>query len=84
MIGDVKKMEVEVFGCVDVVMHCAEDVATTLRKVAFVPEVLFDLCSFNVIQEEHVINLDHEGAYMLDGRVVFRKEKSATTLRPLE
>ena len=75
IIGDGKKMEVQFFGCVDVVMHCAEDVAVTLRNVAFVPGVPFDLCSFNVIQEEHVITLDHEGAHMLDGRVFFRKEK---------
>ena len=75
VIGDEKKMEVEFFGCVDVVMHCFEDVAATLRNVAFLPGVPFDLCSFNVAQEEQVITLDHEGAHMLDGRVFFRKEK---------
>ena len=32
-------MEIEFFGCVDVVIHCAEDVVVTLRNVAFVPEV---------------------------------------------
>ena len=35
----------------------------------------FYLCSFIVIQERHVITLDHEGAHMLDGRVSFRKEQ---------
>ena len=68
-------MEVELFCSVDVVMYCAEDVAVTLRNVTFVPGVPFDLCSFNVIQEKHVTTLDHKGAYMLDGRVFFRKEK---------
>ena len=47
----------------------------TLRDVAFVPGVLFDLCSFNVVQEEHVITPDRTGAHMLDGRVLFRKGK---------
>ena len=46
-----------------------------LRNVAFVPGVLFFLCSLSVIQEAHVITLDHEGANMLDGGVFFRKEK---------
>ena len=47
----------------------------TPRYVAFVPGVPFDVCSFNVIQENHVITLDHAGAHTLDGRVLFRKEK---------
>ena len=47
----------------------------TLRDVAFVPGVLFDLCSFNVVQEEHVITPDRTGAHMLDGHVLFRKGK---------
>ena len=67
-------MEVEVFGGVNIVMHCAEDVAVTLTNVAYVPGVSFDLCSFNVIQEEHVITLDHNGVHMLNGCVFFRKE----------
>ena len=47
----------------------------TLRNVAFVPGVFFDLCLFYVIDKEHVITPDREGAHMLDGRVHFRKEK---------
>ena len=56
-------------------MHCAENVAVTLRTVAFVPGAYLDLCLLNVIQEEHVITLDHEGTHMLNGRVFFRKGK---------
>ena len=74
IVGDGQKLEVGVFGCVDLVMHCAEDVAVTLRNVSYVPGVPFDL-SFNVIQEEQVITLDHNGAHMLNGRVFFRKGK---------
>ena len=85
IIGDGKKMDVEVFGCIDVVMHCEEDVDVTLRDVAFVPGVPFDLCSCNVIQEEHVVTLDRTGAHTVDGRVLFRSRKSsATTSRPPE
>lgn len=46
IIGDGRKMEVEFFRCADVVMHCAEDVEVTLRNVAFVPGVPFNLYSF--------------------------------------
>lgn len=52
-----------------------EDKEATLRGVAFVTAVAFDLCSFNVIQEEHGTTLDHTGAHKLDRRVFFRKEK---------
>lgn len=75
IVGDGNIMEVELFGFVDVVMHCAEDVALTLRNVAFVAGDPFDLCSLNVIQKEHVIALDHKGAHMLDGRVFLRRDE---------
>ena len=47
----------------------------TPRYVAFVPGVPFDVYPFNVIREDHVVTRDHAGAHMLDGRVLFRKEK---------
>ena len=75
IISDGNNIEVDCFGCVDVVIHCAEDVAVTLTNVAFVPGVPFDLFSLNVIQEERVLTLDHNGAHMLDGRVFFHKKK---------
>ena len=52
-------------------MNCAENVAVTLKNVAFVSGGPFDLRSFNVIPEEHVITLDQREARMLDGRVFF-------------
>ena len=58
-----------------VVIHCAEDAGVTLRNVAFVPGVPFDLCLFNVIKEDNVITHGHTGAHMLDGVVCFRQEK---------
>ena len=67
-----EKKTVEVFGYIGVVMHCDEDVKVTLRDVAFVPGVPFDLCSFNVIQEDHVITLDPTEVHMLDGDMLFR------------
>ena len=56
-------------------MHCAENVEVTLRNVAFMPGVPFDLCSFPIIKEEHILTLDSTGTHILDGRVLFRKEK---------
>ena len=75
IIGDGKKIKVEFCGCVEVMMQRAEDVAVTVRNVAFVAGMLFDLSSFNIIRVENVIALDHEGAQMLDGRVLVRSEK---------
>ena len=75
IIGGGRKIEVDFCGCIDVVMHCDEDVNVTLRDVAFVPGVPFDLCSFNVIEEDQFITLDNAGTHMLDGRMLFRKEK---------
>ena len=43
IIGDGRQMEVEFFDCIDVAMHCYEDVEVTLRDVSFVPGVPFDL-----------------------------------------
>lgn len=39
-----------------------------------------DLCSFNVIEEEHVTTIDHTGVHMLNGRVFSTKRSLATTL----
>ena len=54
-------------------MHGGKNIAATLRNVACVPWLPFDLCSLIVIQKEHIFTLDHEGAHILDGRVLFRK-----------
>ena len=83
-IRDGRKMETEFFGFIDVVVHCDEDLEVTLRDVTYVPRVPFDLCSFNVIHEEHVITVDYAGAHMLDGRVFSAWRSPAITSRPLE
>lgn len=74
-IGDGKRMELELFGRLGVVVHGADEVTATLRNVTFVPGVPFDLFSLNVIREEHVITLGHNRAHMINGRASFRKEK---------
>lgn len=55
-------------------MHCAEDVEVTVRNVSLVQGSV-GLCSFNIIQENHVITLDSTDAHVLDGRIRFRKER---------
>lgn len=47
----------------------------TLRNIAFVPRVPFDICSYNAIQEEHAITLHSTGVQIIHGRALFRKEK---------
>lgn len=61
--------------CIDEVICYAMDVAATLGKVALMPEVLFDSCSFKVMEEENAITLDYKGAQMLDQRVLIREEE---------
>lgn len=50
-------------------MHRIEDVEVAMEDVTFVPGVLFDLGSFNFVQEKHDIIVDNTVAHMPDGRV---------------
>lgn len=54
-------MEKEVIGCIDVVMHCDEDVYVTLRDIAFMPGVPFNLGSFNVSRRCTILSLTAQG-----------------------
>lgn len=56
-------------------MRCAEHVAVTLRCVASVPGVPFDLCALNVIQEENVITFGEIRTHMLEERACVREGK---------
>ena len=73
LIGDGRKLKVECFGSLDVVLHCEDDVEVTLENVAVVPGLAFDLMSFNCIQEKHDILMNRDGNWILDGRVHFVK-----------
>ena len=85
IIGDGKKMEVEFSVCVDVVMHCVEDAAVTLRDVAFVPGVPFDLCSFYVIQRGgRPYPIPRRGRTCSMNACFYARRSSANTLRPLK
>ena len=61
------------FGSLDVVLHCEDDVQVTLENVAVVPGLAFDLMSFNCIQEKHDILMIRDGTWILDDRVHFVK-----------
>ena len=50
LISDGRKLKVECFGSLDVVLHCEDDVQVTLENIAVVPGLAFDLMSFNYIQ----------------------------------
>ena len=71
-----EEMEIELIGDLDIVCHCQEDIAITLRDVAYIPRLSVELIYFNVIQEFNTITLDRNGAHMLNGRVTFTKSKS--------
>ena len=73
LIGGGRKLKVEYFGPLDVVFRCKDDMRVTLKNVAVVPGLAFDLMSFNCIQEKHDILMNHDGTWILDGRVHFFK-----------
>ena len=50
-----------------------DDVQVTLENVTVVPGLAFDLMSFNCVQEKHGILMNHDGTWILHGRVHFVK-----------
>lgn len=75
IIGDGNQMEVCVFGCIDVVIYCDEDIEVTLRDVVFVPGAYVGIYSFTMFQKDHVITVDHTWAHVLDGSKLFGNDK---------
>ena len=74
-------MKVESIGWLDITMYCeGENIVITLRDIAYVPGLPFDLCSLKVSMDNHRFWCDREGALLLDGRLVFRKTKNGLYL----
>ena len=79
IIDDGERLPLECYGDLDLVLHCERyrkpwsNVWVTLKNVAVVPGIWFDLISFNQIQETHPILLDKEGAHKLGSRILFIK-----------
>ncbi|CAB1096622.1 unnamed protein product [Ectocarpus sp. CCAP 1310/34] len=63
----------EVFGDLDVIFHCPEDVRVTPHNVGVVPGLALDILSLNKIQGRHEIKLNRHGASILGGRVRMTK-----------
>ena len=79
IIGDGERLPVACYGDLDLVLHCERygkpwsNVRVTLKNVAVVPGIWFDLISFNQIQETHLVLLDKEGAHILGSKIFFTK-----------
>ena len=79
IIGNGKRLPVACYGDLDLVLHCERygkpwsNVRVTLKNVAVVPGIWFDLISFNQVQEAHPVLLDKEGAHILGSRILFTK-----------
>ena len=79
IIGDGERLPVACYGDLDLVLHCERyekpwsNVRVTLKNVAVVLGIWFDLISFNQIQEAHPVLLDKEGAHILGSRILFTK-----------
>ena len=82
IIGDGERLPVACYGDLDLVLHCEtygkpwSNVRVTLKNVAVVPGIWFDLISFNQIQEAHPVLLDKGGAHILGSRILFTKHAS--------
>ena len=75
IIGDEERLPVACYGDLDLVLHCERygkpwsNIRVTLKNVAVVPGIWFDLISFNQIQETHPVLLGKEGAQILGSRI---------------
>ena len=84
IIGDGERLPVACYGDLDLVLHCERygkpwsNVRVTLKNVAVVPGIWFDLISFNQIQEAHPVLLDKEGAHILGSRIIFTKHANGS------
>ena len=84
IIGDGERLPVACYGDLNLVLHCEKygkpwsNVRVTLKNVAVVPGIWFDLISFNHIQETPPVLLDKEGAHILGSRILFTKHVSGT------
>ena len=82
IIGDGERLPVACYGDLDLVLHCKRygkpwsNVRVTLKNVAVVPGIWFDLISFNQIQEAHPVLLGKEGAHILGRRILFTKHSN--------
>ena len=79
LLGDGERLLVACYGDLDLVLRCERygkpwsNVRVTLKNVAVVPGIWFDLISFNKIQEAHPVLFDKEGALILGSRILFTK-----------
>ena len=81
MLGDGKCTPVGFYGDLDLDLHCEQDVRVTLTDVAVVPDLAFDIMSFNRMQEKHEIILNGAGASMLGERVRFKKFRAGNFIQ---
>ena len=90
IIGDGERLPVACYGDLDLVLHCERygkpwrNVWVTLKNVAVVPGIWFDLISFNQIQEAHPVLLDKEGAHILGSRILFTKHANGNYVQATE
>ena len=81
MLGNGQCTPVDLYGDLDLDLHCDQDVRVTLTNVAVVPGLAFDIMSFNRIQEKHEVVLNGAGASMLGGRVRFKKFRAGNFIQ---
>ena len=88
--GDGERLPVACYGDLDLILHCERygkpwsNVRVTLKNVAVVPGIWFDLISFNQIQDAQPVLSNKEGAHILGSRTLFTKHASGNYLQAIK
>ena len=81
ILGDGSIGKVQFVGKLGLVFHSRTDHSVTIHDVYFVPDLGFNLFSFQVVQEKHEIILNKTGAHLLNRRLVFPHRSNESSLR---
>ena len=81
VLDDRSMKKVQFIGKTDLMFYSRSDYPVTVYGVSFVPDLRFNLVSFNVVQERHKIILNKTAALLLNGRLVFPRRCNGLSLR---
>ena len=81
ILGDGSIKKVQFVEKLDLVFHSRTNHPVTLHDVSFVPDLGFNLFSFDVVQEKNEIILIKTEAHLLNGRLVFPRTSNGLSLR---
>ena len=81
ILGDGSTKKAQLIGTIDLVFHSSTDYPVILHGISLVPDLGFNLFPFHAAQEKHKIILNKTGVHLIDGRLVFPRRCSGSSLR---